>query len=394
MKTKTILLLLFIVISQYVLYANISAPYSPPSWGGDIFIKQQNSLRVVTETISYDINRNDFIARVNVHYEIINDGSNTFSEQVFFVAAEHSTAYARGNRNYRVMVNGRETDFTEALNIHIQDPGREDLTDHWKYIYDGFVFNISINPGEKITIDIEYSQWSGWSRYSGGSSYASLSHFLNLGKGSEPAKVYSYQIFPIKTFGGGVDQIIIKIKYPYSDSKGYLIDNFQCNIPLAKKKCTAEFCELEQTFDSIPADTLDISFDISHDNNFGFTITPLYMFSYNDDKNTWAGSISADYILRHSQVSAGFLWNFDDRMQTFQEMKFFPQGYPYYINACIDYRFGAGIVEQFRPEKDFGFRVFVGVRAFLAFECVYQVFPSWITGRWNHELLLCVPLSF
>ncbi|HPS57169.1 MAG TPA: hypothetical protein PK514_03605 [Spirochaetota bacterium] len=53
-----------------------------------------------------------------------------------------------------------------------------------------------------------------------------------------------------------------------------------------------------------------------------------------------------------------------------------------------------GITEQLRPETDLEFRFIAGVRVFFALECIYQVFPPWITGKWNHEILVSMPFSF
>jgi hypothetical protein len=100
--------------------------------------------------------------------------------------------------------------------------------------------------------------------------------------------------------------------------------------------------------DGYPADYLDLSFDVIYYNRFGISLTPQYIYS-NTLENTWALSLSFDYIIKHSIVSAGAVYNFDDRFHLYQELKFFPQKYVYYTGSCIDYRYFFGIVEQIKP---------------------------------------------
>lgn len=373
------------------LSANISMPYAPSSKSGDIYIKGANKLRVVTETISYNILKKNFNAMIDVHYTIINDGQETFTGPLFFIASEYM-GYSGETSGFSVVVNGKTEEFAKTDGIQIDNPAARVRAGQF---YNGYIFNARVRAGETITIDIRYSQQPGFSHRDGGSTVAQMSHFFNLYRGGSPAaRVYSYQIFPIRSFGGGVDEIIIRIKYPVNDTDGNRVDDLETNIPITGKTKSRGYYELEQRYNSIPADTLEIMLNVSTVNNFGFTVAPLYLFDFPDNDDTWAGSFSLDYILKHERLSAGVLWNFDDRMQTYQDVRFFPHSYAYYMDSCFDLRLGLGIAEQLRPDPDLGFRFIAGVRVFFALECIYQVFPPWLSGGWDHQLLVSMPFSF
>lgn len=385
---KKIICLIILVIPG-ALSANISMPYAPSSGSGDMYINQANNLRVVTETISYDISRKDFSAVIDVQYTIKNDGRETFTGPMFFIASEYM-GYNGEASGFRVKVNGKSEEFTRTDGVKIDNPGAGN-----DKLYSGFTFNVSVSPGATLMIEVRYTQIPGFSRRDGGATVAAMSHYINLYTGPSPAaRVYSYQIFPIKSFGGGVDEIIIKIKYPVTDSEGNSVDDPDINVPISGKTSNNEYYVMEQRFSSIPADTLDILLNVSTVNRFGFTVTPLYIFDFPGKDNTWAGSVSLDCIIEHERVSAGVMWDFNDRVQLFQDVRFFPRSYAYYMDSCIDFRLGLGIAEQLKPDPDLGFRIIAGVRIFFALECVYQVFPPWLSGGWDHQLIVSVPFSF
>ncbi len=387
MKKSICIVLLVIIALHRESHANISAPNGPSSFSGDLFINRSNQLRVITETISYDISSTDFSASIDVHYEIVNDGNETFSDSVFFVASESSPANKDMNdkQSYSVKINGLNTGYMEAKSITLEN-GRP---------YDGFKFTISIKPGERKTIDVSYRQLPGFSHETGGSSIVSLSHFMNLCSGSSvAAHRYSYQIFPIKSFGKGVDEINIRVKYPAKSDDGFATENFITNIELDETEHNGSYIVAEKKFRRIPENTLEISLNVPRDNRFGLTVTPLYMYAFSGDKNSWGVSLAADYIIGYDQVSAGALWMPDDRLQLFQEMRFFPREYAYYTKACIDYRLGLGLVEKVKPEFDLGLKFIAGIRMFLTLEVTWQIFPPWFTGNWEHDIMLSAPLSF
>lgn len=381
-----ILKVLFILmLIPAALNANAAMNFYPASKSGEIYTSEENSLRVITETISYDINNSDFMASIDVDYTIINDGDSAFYGPVFFVTGKNSSR--NPDTEFKLKINGRPV----TVEMNTQDIDVSNTYGKAERLpYDGYIFKLKVNPKEKVFLSVSYKQGAGWHA---GASIAESSHFMNLGARSF-SSFYTYHIFPIKTFGGGVDEVIIRVKYPVRDNEGNAIEDFTSSVQLKVIKETDGFCELEGRFSGIPADNLDLSFFVSKAGKTGLTITPLYLFSFPDENNTWAGSVSLDYIMRNNRISTGILYNFDETLQLFQDIRFFPQGQAHYIDACIDFRLGLGIVEQLRPETDFGFRFIAGVRLLFAFECIYQVFPPWITGDWNQELLVSIPFSF
>ncbi len=381
-----ILKVLFILmLIPAALNANAAMNFYPASESGEIYTSEENSLRVISETISYDINNSDFTAAIKVEYNIINDGNSDFNGPVFFVTGKNGRRHF--DTEFKLKINGRPvTAEMNTQNIDVSNTyGKAE-----RLPYDGYIFKLNVKPKEKVFLSVSYKQGAGWE---GGASIAEVSHFMNLGARSF-SSFYTYHIFPIKTFGGGVDEVIIRVKYPLRDKDENDIEDFQSNVQLKVINETDRFCELEARFSGIPADNLDLSFFVSKAGKTGLTITPLYLFSFPDENNTWAGSVSLDYIMRNNRLSAGALYNFDDTLQLFQDIRFFPQGQAHYIEACIDFRLGPGIVQQLRPETDFGFRFIAGIRMFFALECIYQVFPPWITGKWNQEILVSMPFSF
>ena len=113
-----------------------------------------------------------------------------------------------------------------------------------------------------------------------------------------------------------------------------------------------------------------------------------------EDENTWAVFTSFDYIIKNFQVSIGVLSNFDEKLQIYQEIKFFPPGISHYLAVFFDYRYSFGLVEQISPNKSFGFRLSAGFKFILPFELTYQGFPPFTEEEWKHELFFNIPFSF
>jgi hypothetical protein len=340
------LLFILIILPEFI-FANMGIMGRPAVSTGDLYIEAENSLRVIEETISYELDPGAREADVRVNYKISNDGGVPFNGSFFFIASETGkyNPERRMAGTFSVMINGAVREY-EPVSKKIEG---EKLSSGGNRAYTGALFSVDLEPAEKCEIEVRYRQAAGFSRNSGGLTAAAASRYRNLlSAKSGSLATFSYLIYPIKSFGKGVDRITIRVKYPLRDPDGYPVEDFYSSIPLPVKSSDKESIILEQTFDTIPADYLDLSFDVIYYNRFGISLTPQYIYS-NTLENTWALSLSFDYIIKHSIVSAGAVYNFDDRFHLYQELKFFPQKYVYYTGSCIDYRYFFGIVEQIKP---------------------------------------------
>ncbi len=191
------------------LRANIGVIESPHDPAGGILISAPNRLRVVAETISYEIDKSSLNAAVKVNYRIKNEADTKFSDSFFFIISDRSKVpTAEGHDTFRLLVNGMPREFTAVSKKGLSDPKMPNLPG----TLSGAVFTVNLQPGKTADIEASYIQSFSYSRRDGGLSAASASRFLNFFKDKIGSlKSYSYLIYPIKSFGGGTDSITVRI---------------------------------------------------------------------------------------------------------------------------------------------------------------------------------------